>query len=326
MDLPKRILIEEDGPREGFQMEKGPISTDDKIAFIDALSETGLQIIQATSFVNPKKVPGTADAEEVARRIKKKPGVRYTAAFLNLKGLQRLMDSPMGEFVKPKIGTSASESLERSNTGKGRDASLDEQRRMLEYCREKGMRTCSSIVMTAFGCNIEGDVPTSRVISCIQEMLDLVADNDMSMEYLRLGDTVGWATPASIERVVGAIRERWPDLTLGLHLHDTRGTGLACAYQGLRMGISRFDSSVAGLGGCPFAAHAGAAGNICTEDLVHMCHEMGVETGIDVDKLIECAHMAERIVGHPLPGKVMRGGSLSRYRAGDRKALAGACA
>lgn len=291
MDLPQRIYIEEDGPREGFQMEKGPISTADKIAFIDALSGTGLKTIQVTSFVNPRRVPGTADAEEVARGIKLKDGVRYTAAWLNLKGLERVLASPLAPYVKPKIFTSASESLERSNTGKGSAASLDEQRRMLDFCRERGMRSASSIVMTAFGCNIEGEISPRRVTDCIQEMMDLLAEADMTMDYVRLGDTVGWATPQSIARVVGTIRERWPSLELGLHLHDTRGTGLANAYMGMAMGITRFDSSVGGLGGCPFAAHAGAAGNICTEDLVHMCHEMGVETGIDLDALIECAQM-----------------------------------
>ncbi len=314
MDLPPRIEIEEDGPREGFQMEKGPISTADKIAFIDALSGTGLKIIQVTSFVNPKRVPGTADADEVVRAIKRKDGVRYTAAWLNLKGLERVLASPLAPYVKPKIFTSASESLERSNTGKGSDASLDEQRRMLDLCAQQGLRSASSIVQTAFGCNIEGEISPRRVTDCIQQMLELVAEAGMSMEYVRLGDTVGWATPQSIARVVGTVRERWPDLKLGLHLHDTRGTGLANAFMGLMMGITRFDSSVGGLGGCPFAAHGGAAGNICTEDLVHMCHEMGVETGVDLDALIECARMAERIVGHPLPGKVMRGGNLAGYR------------
>ncbi len=316
MDLPQRIYIEEDGPREGFQMEKGPISTADKIELIDALSATGLQTIQVTSFVNPKRVPGTADAEEVARGITRKSGVRYTAAWLNLKGLQRVLASPLASDVRPKIFTSASESLERSNTGKGSSDSLEEQRRMLDFCRDRGMRSASGIVMTAFGCNIEGEVPPQRVVACIQAMMDLLAESEMTLDYMRLGDTVGWATPRSVSRVVGAVRERWPELELGLHLHDTRGTGLANAYMGLAMGITRFDSSIGGLGGCPFAAHAGSAGNICTEDLVHLCQEMGIETGVDLDALIECAYMAERIVGHPLPGKVMRGGSLTRHRTG----------
>jgi len=312
MDLPKRVLIEEDGPREGFQIEKGPISTADKIEFIDALSETGLHAIQVSSFVNPARVPGMADALEVAEGIRKKPGVRYTANWLNLKGLQRAMASPL--HVRPKLHISASERFERSNTNKGTADSMEEQRRMVEFCQENGLTDFAGIVMTAFGCNMEGAIPVERVCASAQAMMDLLGEYGMKLNYLRLGDTVGWATPQSIARVVGAVRDRWPDLEVGLHLHDTRGTGLANAYMGLTMGISRFDSSIGGLGGCPFAEHAGAAGNICTEDFAHMCEEMGIDTGIDLDKLIACAHMAERIVGHPLPGKVMRGGNLARYR------------
>jgi hydroxymethylglutaryl-CoA lyase len=134
------------------------------------------------------------------------------------------------------------------------------------------------------------------------------------VKSLSLADTMAWATPLHIKRVVGAVRERWPDLRINLHLHDTRGLGVANAYAGLEMGVASFDASVAGLGGCPFAGHKGAAGNVCTEDLVFMCEEMGISTGIDVEKLIAAAQLAEEIVGHPLPGSVMRGGTLAKYR------------
>ena len=137
----------------------------------------------------------------------------------------------------------------------------------------------------------------------------------VTLQYVTLADTMAWATPASIKRVVGALRERWPDLDIALHLHDTRGMAIANAYAGLEMGVTRFDASVAGLGGCPFAGHKGAAGNVCTEDLVFMCHEMGIETGIDLDALIETARLAEDVVGHPLPGSVMKGGTLAKFRA-----------
>jgi len=147
-------------------------------------------------------------------------------------------------------------------------------------------------------------------------LLSLADEFGITLERVRLADTVGWGAPTSVQRVVGMVREKWPDLHLSLHLHDTRGTGLANALMALQMGIDDFDSSCAGLGGCPFAGHKGAAGNICTEDLVFMAHEMGIETGIDLDALIECARMAEDIVGHPLPGKIMHGGSLSKYRTG----------
>ena len=137
----------------------------------------------------------------------------------------------------------------------------------------------------------------------------------MSLRYITLADTMAWATPLAIKRVLGSLRERWPQMDFALHLHDTRGMAIANAFAGLEMGVTRFDAAVAGLGGCPFAGHSGAAGNVCTEDLVFMCHELGIDTGIDLDALIECAKLAEDIVGHPLPGSVMKGGTLEKFRA-----------
>jgi hydroxymethylglutaryl-CoA lyase len=170
-------------------------------------------------------------------------------------------------------------------------------------------------IMAAFGCNFEGEVAPARVVAVVGEMLAIAREQGVTLEFVSLADTMAWATPASIKRVVGAVREKYPDLELALHLHDTRGMGIANAYAGLELGITRFDAAVAGLGGCPFAGHAGAAGNVCTEDLVFMCEEMGIETGIDLEALIDCARIAEDIVGHPLPGSVMKGGSLDRLRA-----------
>jgi hydroxymethylglutaryl-CoA lyase len=145
-------------------------------------------------------------------------------------------------------------------------------------------------------------------------MLDVAQQYELDLQFFSLADTMAWATPLSIRRVVGAVRDRFPDMAISLHLHDTRGMGIANAYAGLEMGVSIYDAAVGGLGGCPFASHRGAAGNVCTEDLVFMCHEMGIETGIDLDKLIESAQLAEEIVGHPLPGTVMKGGSLAKMR------------
>ena len=169
-------------------------------------------------------------------------------------------------------------------------------------------------IMAAFGCNFEGDMPVSRVLEMIQQMLDLAQEGQVRIETLSLADTMAWATPGSIRRVVGAVRDKYPELELSLHLHDTRGMGIANAYAGLQMGVKIFDAAVAGLGGCPFASHSGASGNVCTEDLVFMCHEMGIETGIDLEKIIASGLLAEEIVGHPLPGSVMKGGSLDKLR------------
>ena len=169
--------------------------------------------------------------------------------------------------------------------------------------------------MAAFGCNFEGDIAVSHVVALTQQILDVAREHSVTLNYVTLADTMAWATPLAIKRVVGAVRERWPDLDVALHLHDTRGMAIANAYAGLEMGVTRFDAAVAGLGGCPFAGHAGAAGNVCTEDLVFMCDELGIETGIDLDALIECAKLAEDVVGHPLPGAVMKGGTLAKFRA-----------
>ncbi|MDB5998726.1 MAG: hydroxymethylglutaryl-CoA lyase, partial [Rhizobacter sp.] len=312
-DLPRSVRIHEEGPREGFQIEPGPIATAQKIEFIEALAATGIRQIDCVSFVNAAKVPGMADAEEVARSIRKADGVRYTGLWLNTKGLMRALQTPLD--IVGAIRLTASETFCVKNTGMDHAQTMQEQRRWLEVYREKGVPVEWGYVMTAFGCNFEGFVPESSVVAMVADLLALAQEAEVTLKGVCLADTVGWGTPLAMERVIGAVRSRWPDLPLALHLHDTRGTGLANAYAALRLGVAQFDSACAGLGGCPFAGHKGAAGNICTEDLVFMCEEMGIETGIDLDKLIEVARMAERIVGHPLPGKVMRGGSLRAYHA-----------
>lgn len=311
-DLPRRVHLHEEGPREGFQIEAGPIASADKVRFIEALAETGLEEVQCVSFVNPERVPGMADAEEVARMLRKREGVRYTGLWLNLRGMQRAMRTQLD--IEGTIGTSASEAFSVRNNGKDLAALRESQREMLAFCVDHGIEVTRGIVTTAFGCNLEGAIAPATVVARVAQMLEVMAEFGLRLPILRLADTVGWAQPNAIASVVGAVRERWPELRLGLHLHDTRGTAMANALMGLQMGIDTFDSACAGLGGCPFAGHTGAAGNICTEDLAFMCEEMGIETGVDLDALIACARMAEEIVGHTLPGKLMRAGTLQRFR------------
>ena len=311
-DLPSKVLIHEEGPREGFQIETGPITSAQKIGFIEALAETVLRQIECVSFVNPKKVPGMADAEEVIRSIRKREGVRYTGLWLNTKGLVRALETSVD--VVGTIRLTASETFCQKNTGMSHEETLAEQRRWLDIYREKNIKLEWGYVMTAFGCNYEGFVSTERVCLMISQLLDLAAQAGQKLHGVYLADTVGWGTPLSMQRMIGAVCERWPDLPLALHLHDTRGTGLANAAAALKLGVAQFDTTTAGLGGCPFASQKGAAGNICTEDFVFMCEEMGIATGVDLEKLIECAQMAEEIVGHPLPGKVLRAGSLKWFR------------
>ncbi|MDB5840002.1 MAG: hydroxymethylglutaryl-CoA lyase [Herminiimonas sp.] len=312
-DLPKAVRINEEGPREGFQIEKGPITTAQKIALIDSLSQTGLQQIQTVSFVPAKNVPGMADADDVVKGFTRKPGVAYTGLWLNEMGLQRAIATGKLD-IKGTLSLCASEKFLLRNQKRTLKENLEAQHSIVKMYQANNVPVVRAGLMAAFGCNFEGDIPIPQVLDTLQQMLDVAQQYELDLQFFSLADTMAWATPLSIRRVVGAVRDRFPDMAISLHLHDTRGMGIANAYAGLEMGVSIYDAAVGGLGGCPFASHRGAAGNVCTEDLVFMCHEMGIETGIDLDKLIESAQLAEEIVGHPLPGTVMKGGSLARMR------------
>ena len=313
-DLPKSVHITEEGPREGFQIEKGPIATARKIALIDTLSQTGLDRIQIVSFVNPKAVPGMADADEVVRGITPRDGVAYSALWLNTKGFERAVKFSDRLANTGTIQLSASEKFSLRNQNRNAAQQLAEQNAIVESYKAAGVSVERGSIMAAFGCNFEGDIPASHIVALVAQILDVAREHMVTLKYITLADTMAWATPLAIKRVVGSLRERWPKLDVALHLHDTRGMAIANAYAGLEMGVTRFDSSVAGLGGCPFAGHQGAAGNVCTEDLVFLCDELGITTGIDLNALIECARLAEDVVGHPLPGSVMKGGTLKRFR------------
>lgn len=312
-NFPNLVHIKEEGPREGFQYEKGHIPTARKIELIDALSLTGLKAIQIVSFVNPKLVPGQADAEAVVAGITPQPGVRYAGLWLNERGYERALATGR---LDPNGGLqqATSEKFLKRNQNRTMDEQTARQHILCEMYKRAGAGLDRATIMGAFGCNFEGDVPVQRVVDLVQLLLDVAAAHDMKVPRIQIADTMAWAAPLAIKRVVGALQDRFPTHDLVLHLHDTRGMGIANAFAGLEMGITHFDGSVAGLGGCPFAGHTGAAGNVCTEDLVFMLHEMGVETGIDLEALIDCARLAEDIVGHPLPGSIMKGGSLKRLR------------
>lgn len=313
MGMPRRVHIVEEGPREGFQIEKGPIATARKIELIDALSQTGLGHIQIVSFVNPARVPGMADAEQVVAGIHIVEGVRYTGLWLNDQGFDRARATGRLD-IKGSITLGASNTFLKRNQNRTIEGQIESQRAMMKKYTALGVPVVRGGIMAAFGCNFEGDIPVERVVSLFGTILDIAGENGVKLQFVSLADTMAWATPQKIKRTIGAIRDAYPDQPISLHLHDTRGQGIANAYAGLEMGIAHFDAAVAGLGGCPFAGHAGAAGNVCTEDLVFMCHEMGIETGIDLEALVECARLAEDIVGHSLPGSLKTGGTLDRLR------------
>jgi hydroxymethylglutaryl-CoA lyase len=313
-DLPTHADIHEEGPREGFQIEPGPISTADKIRLIEALAETGLEHIQVCSFVNQRLVPGWADAEAVVGGFKAKPGIEYTALWFNSNGLERALAFRDKLTIKGGIALTASEGFTRKNLNRSHAENVEAMRKQTALHLSRGIAVDRIGVMAAFGCNYQGDISPAQVISTLEDGLAIAAEAGTEITLFSLADTMGWATPARIERVLGEVRARWPDKRLSLHLHDTRGLAVANAHAGLRMGVNRFDSTVGGLGGCPFAGQKGAAGNICTEELVLLCEEMGIRTGVDLDKLIEVGRMAEEIVGHQLPSELIHAGSLDAFR------------
>ena len=298
-DLPARISLREVGPRDGLQNEE-PVPTDAKVELIDALSQTGVGRIEAVSFVHPRAIPQMADADEVWKRVHRSVAVRYSALVPNLRGAQRALAAG---FTELEAVLSASDTHNRKNVNRSTAESLDQIAEIIDLAHQRGA-TCQVIVSTAWGCPYEGDVPTERAAAVASRA---VADGADSASF---GDTTGMATPCRVEALVGAFRSRHPDVPLNLHFHNTRGTGLANVLTALAMGVSDFDASVGGLGGCPYAP--GASGNIATEELVHMVEDMGVATGVDLERLIDVAAEAERLVGHTLPSQVLRAGPRTR--------------
>lgn len=310
-DLPVRVLIQEEGPREGFQSEPF-IPLNEKLRLIDALALAGMTQINCVSFVDPGRVPQMTDAEEVARQLPRHPGVRYTGIWLNPRGFKRALAS--GLDLLPNVVSSASNTFSEKNNGCTGEALIRRQGAMIERYRQAGLELDAAHVFTAFGCHYEGAMPPGRCIATLTALLEQCAEHGVIPRTVYLCDTVGAANPHQVRTLLGMARSRWPSQEFALHLHDTRGMGLANALAGLEMGVTRFDASVGGMGGCPFAGNTSAAGNICSEDLALMCEEMGIETGIDLDALAECARLAQAIVGHPLPGKFMNAGRLRRAR------------
>jgi hydroxymethylglutaryl-CoA lyase len=314
-DLPKHVEFHEEGPREGFQIEKQLYPLEQRAALVDALSGTGLVQIQVASFVNPKAVPAMADADRLFGAIRRKPGVRYTALWLNEKGFERAAATP-GVDLDGKLMFYATDGLSMHNNNRPAAVMHEQQVGWGRIYRDHGVPLESAYIMAAFGCNFDGPVPLERVVEIVRFIAERFDAEGNPVPRIYLADTVGWANPAEVTRRIAAVRELVPNVRIGLHLHDTRGLGGANVFAALQMGIDLFDSSVAGLGGCPFANHGdtSAAGNVCTEDMVYLCGELGIETGIDLEALIEAGRLAERIIGRKLNGKLIRNGSLSKFR------------
>lgn len=298
-DLPTSLSVREVGPRDGLQNEP-PVATAGKIALIDALATTGVGRIEAVSYVHPQAIPQMADAAEVWDGIERADPVRYSALVPNLRGAERALAAGFREI---EVVVSASDTHNRANLNRTTAQSLAEIAELVALAHTAGA-TCQVIVSTAWGCPYEGEVPGDRVLWVARQALAHGADG------LSYGDTTGMATPTRVTSLVGETRMAFPQTPLNLHFHNTRGTGLANVLAALQLGVSDFDASVGGLGGCPYAP--GASGNIATEELVHMVEDMGIGTGVDLDRLIEVAAEAERLVGHTLPSQVLRAGPRRR--------------
>lgn len=299
-ELPASVSIREVGPRDGLQNED-PVPTGAKVRLLDALSRTGVRRIEAVSFVHPKAIPQMADADEVWAAAARAAGVRYSALVPNTRGAQRALAAG---FAEVEVVVSASDTHNRRNVNRSTAESLDDIALLIDDLHRNGA-TAEVIISTSFGCPYEGDIDPGRVAGIVDRV---VADG---ADRVSFGDTTGMATPRRVRDVVTAVRERHPDLPLLLHFHNTRGTALANILTALELGITEYDASVGGLGGCPYAG-PGATGNVATEEVVHMLHDMGIDTGIDLEALIEAAALAEEIVGRQLPSGVLRAGPRTR--------------
>jgi hydroxymethylglutaryl-CoA lyase len=298
--LPPRVTIYEVGPRDGLQNESRSVPTADKIAFVDALSKTGLEYVEITSFVNPKWIPQLADASDVARGITRNPAVVYSALVPNRRGLDTALAAGMKEIA---VFLSASETHSKKNINKTIAQALAEFEQTVPAALEAGAKV-RAYVSTVYGCPYEGAVDPKVSVELTRAL------RDMGVYQVSLGDTIGVANPAQVDRVLDMVLEVAPPESIAMHFHDTRGTALANCLVGLGKGIATIDSAVGGLGGCPYAP--GASGNLATEDVVAMLHAMGVETGIDMDKLVECSLLIGAFVGHDLPSKYLKAHVASR--------------
>ena len=307
--MPATVSIREVGPRDGLQNE-APVPTEDKVQLLDALSRTGVRRIEAVSFVHPKAIPQMADADEVWAAATRQPGVRYSALVPNSRGAQRALDAGFHEI---EVVVSASDTHNRRNVNRSTDESLDDISSLIAALHDAGAQ-CEVIISTSFGCPYEGDVEPRRVASIVDRA---VADG---ADRVAFGDTTGMATPRRVADVLDIVRSRQPDVPMLMHFHNTRGTALANILTALRFGITEYDASVGGLGGCPYAP--GATGNVATEEVVHMLHDMGIDTGIDLGALIEAAGLAQRIVGRELPSGVLRAGPRTPLIMGDQTVTA----
>lgn len=294
------IHIQEVIPRDGFQIERNFVPTDKKINLINELSDCGLSKIEVTSFVSPKAVPNLKDAEEVVTSIKRNPDVTNVALIANVRGAERAIAAHIDEI---NLVMSASATHNKKNVNRTHEESLAGFNEIMSRVHGTGIKVNGSVA-TSFGCPFEGEIAENAVQHFIDKYIS------MGMDSITLADTTGMANPVQVKRLVGKVIDQIGDIPLTLHFHNTRGMGLANVVAAIEAGATRFDSSLGGIGGCPFAP--GATGNICTEDLVHMLHEMGLETKVNLDKLIELSKGLPELLGrNDIPGQIVKAGKVT---------------
>ncbi len=305
--LPEKVDVYEVGPRDGLQNELRAIPTRDKLRLIEALIAAGEQRIELTSFVSPKWIPQLADADALVRQLSARPGVSFSALVPNLKGLERARAAGLQEAA---IFISASEAHSKKNINKSIAEALSVAKEVAAASLAAGLRV-RGYLSVVWGCPYEGEVPVERVEAICRELIDA------GLYQLSLGDTIGIGTPGQTQEILTRLLKFIPAGKLALHMHDTRGTALANTLVGLGMGITTYDASVGGLGGCPYAP--GAAGNLATEDLVFMLHGLGIQTGIDLPKLVEAGALAQELIGRKLAGKYLQAALGQQERASTRR-------
>jgi hydroxymethylglutaryl-CoA lyase len=305
-ELPQRVRIREVGPRDGFQNEPEVIPTEEKVRLIGMLAASGLERLEVTSFVRADVIPQLADAEEVLEAIERPPAVSYSVLIPNERGLERAL-AHRDRFDEVNLFLSASETHNRKNVNRSIAESLDGLERTIATARDAGLR-CEGVISTSFGCPYEGEVPPERVFEIAQRLAGA------GCEELAFGDTTGMANPRQVGEFFAAARERLTGAELTAHFHNTRGQGLANALAALEQGIDSFESSFGELGGCPVPP--GSTGNVGTEDLVSMFHEMGVETGIDLGALLVASRAVQDVLGRPLGAHVLTAGPVD-WRRGE---------
>ena len=315
-NLPKSAAVLDDTMREGFQIESVDIPVSEKLRVLEALNETGTKRISIGSFVSPKYTPQMACIDEIAEKFVAKPGILYTALIMNQRGFER------ADKYYPKVnvrgrryatGIPASDIFARRNTNRTQAQRIAQMDDIIRRAKDDGMKGGAVAVDNAFGSNFQEGITVEYVMGLIKMQVDRWHENGFTVKRCSLADANGWCMPDQVSKTLYTIRERWPEITdFHLHLHNTRGVGTASAYAALMEGANSFDTCLGGMGGCPYCGNGRAAEMIPTEDLVYMCEEMGIDTGYDMDKLIEAAVIAEEVVGHSLWGHVSKSGPRPR--------------